>query len=63
MPIEKKWYESKVVLANILMGVAMVLATFSPPAADFIKTHFAETGMGWSLLNIILRCLKSNVVL
>lgn len=58
----KKWFESKVVLMNILMGLAMILAQFYPPASEFIKTYFAEAGMGWAFLNIVLRIFKSNVV-
>lgn len=60
MPV-KMWYESKVILMNILMGVAMAIAAFQPAVADFIKTYFAEAGMGWAFLNVILRALKSNI--
>ena len=63
MPVEKKWFESKVVLVNMLMGVAMILAQFSPPASEFIKTYFSEMGMGWAFINILLRAFKSNIVL
>lgn len=58
----KKWYESKVVLVNILMGLAMIVAVFSPATADFIKAYFAEAGAGWAFVNILLRVFKSNVV-
>ncbi len=58
----KKWFESKVILVNVLMGIAMILAQFYPPAAEFIKTYFAEAGMGWAFINVILRAIKSNIV-
>lgn len=60
--MEKNWYESKVVLMNILMALATILAVFYPPAAEVIKQYFAEAGMGWAILNIVLRIFKSNVV-
>jgi hypothetical protein len=63
MPVEKKWYESKVILANLIMGLAMMVAVFSPAAADFLKTYFSEMGMGWAFVNIILRLVKSNIQL
>lgn len=57
----KKWYQSKVVLVNMLMGVAMIVAVFSPDVAEFIKMHFSETGGAWALINIALRIFKSNI--
>lgn len=57
----KKWYESKVVLVNILMGIAMIVAQFSPSAAEFIRVYFAEAGTAWALINVALRVFKSNI--
>lgn len=62
-PVVKPWYESKVILVNILMAVAMIMVQFPmlAPAGEFIKQHFAEAGMAWAVINMILRVLKSNV--
>lgn len=57
----KKWYESKVVLVNLLMALVPVLAVYNQGVADFIKENFAAAGMGWALLNIVLRAFKSNI--
>jgi hypothetical protein len=57
----KKWYESKVILANMIAGLCMILATFLPGVSEFLSVHFAEAGGAWAILNIILRVFKSNV--
>lgn len=63
MPVETKpWYISKAILTNILMGLAMILGVFYAPAAEFIKTYFAEMGIGWSLLNIIIRLITKQEI-
>ena len=57
----KKWYESKVILVNLLMALVPILSVYSPSVGDFIKENFAAAGMGWALLNILLRAFKSNI--
>lgn len=64
MPVETKpFWQSKVVVMNIIMAIAMVLIQFPAFAAagEFLKQYFAEAGMGWAILNMILRVFKSNV--
>jgi hypothetical protein len=58
----KKWYLSKTILVNILMGFAMIVAVISPSAADFIKQYFAEAGLGWAFVNIILRAITKQEI-
>ena len=62
MPVEKKWYQSKTVLMNLFAGLAMILAVFYPPAADFIRVYFAEAGVGWAILNIALRLITKSEI-
>jgi hypothetical protein len=62
-PVEaKKWYESKSVWTNLLMGLAMIVSVFYAPAADFIRMYFAEAGLGWALLNILLRLITKREI-
>lgn len=58
----KPWYLSKTILMNIIMGLAMIIGAFYPPAADFIKTYFADVGVGWSLLNILMRLITKSEI-
>lgn len=62
----KKWFESKVALFNLVMAVLAAVAVISPqvaePAKVFVQQYFAEAGLGWALINIVLRLFKSNVV-
>jgi hypothetical protein len=58
----KPWYLSKTILVNILMGIALIVAQFSPSAAEFIRTYFAEAGTAWALVNIVLRLLTKKEV-
>jgi len=61
-PEEKRWFESKLIWTNILFGLAMIVGNFYAPAAEFIKSWFSEMGMGWSLLNIILRLITKKEI-
>lgn len=61
-PEPKKWYESKMVLTNIIMGLAMMVSYFLPGVAEFLQVHFAEAGMGWALLNVILRLITKTEI-
>jgi len=56
----KKWYMSKTILMNVLMGLAMILSVFAPSVSAFIKEYFAEAGMGWALINVILRLITKE---
>lgn len=62
---QKKPWQSKVVILNAVVGLAMLLAVISPSASAFIQQnvapHLAETGMAWAFINLILRAFKSNV--
>lgn len=58
----KKWYLSKTILVNILMGVAMIVSVFKPGVGDFIREHFAETGSAWALVNVVLRLVTKEEI-
>jgi hypothetical protein len=62
MEQNKPWYLSKTIMVNVLMGVAMIVAQFSPSAADFIKVYFAEAGSAWALVNIALRLITKKEI-
>lgn len=63
----KKWYQSKVALFNLATAVLAAFAVINPqlaePAKVFIQQYFAEAGLGWAIINLILRAFKSNLVL
>lgn len=59
---QKPWYLSKSILVNILMGVAMILAQFSPSAAAFIQEHFGAAGAAWAIVNVILRVITKKEI-
>lgn len=61
-PKVKPWWQSKMILVNILMGIAMIVAQFKPGAADFIKEYFAESGMAWAFINVVLRAVTRDKV-
>lgn len=58
----KPWYLSKAILLNMLMGFAMIVGVFSPAVAAFIQEYFKEMGMGWGLLNIIIRLITKKEI-
>lgn len=60
--LPKPWYLSKTILVNIVMGLALIVAQFSPAIADVIKTYFNEIGSGWVLINIALRFITKQEI-
>lgn len=58
----KPWYLSKMILVNILMGVAMIVGAFQPSVAEFIKTYFAEAGSAWAIVNVVLRIVTKKEI-
>jgi hypothetical protein len=64
--VKKPVWQSKVAILNVLMGLIMILAVFSPEAAAFLQNniapHLAEAGAAWAVINVILRVFKSNIV-
>ncbi len=58
----KPWYLSKTILVQIIMGIAMIVAVFSPSASDFIKNYFGEIGSAWAIINVILRLITKKEI-
>lgn len=54
----KKWYESKTFWVQVLMLVVMIV----PQAQGFVSEYFSEIGMGWALINIVLRLITKGKV-
>jgi len=52
----KKWYLSKTVWVNVVMLVAAVV----PASQAFLAQHFSEAGIGWSLINLVLRAITKE---
>lgn len=58
----KKWYLSKTILANLIMGVGLIVGSFVPGVSEFISNHFAVTGDAWAIVNIALRLVTSQEI-
>lgn len=61
----KKPYLSRTIIVNTLLGVISAVSLFVPaaaPVAEFIKSHAAEIGMVWGILNIILRAITKDKI-
>ncbi len=59
---QKPFWQSKTILVNILMGLAMILAQFNPSAAEFIKQYLGEAGTAWAIINIVLRLISKDKI-
>lgn len=57
----KPWYLSKVILANIIMGLGLVVGQFVPGVSEFVQEHFTAVGNAWAIINVVLRVFKSNI--
>lgn len=58
----KKWFLSKVILVNMIAGLAMIVAVFAPGVAAFMQEHFSAVGGGWALVNIVLRLITKKEI-
>jgi hypothetical protein len=54
----KPWYQSKTIWVNALGLVAMIV----PQSAAFIAEHFSAVGIGWSLINVVLRLITKGKI-
>lgn len=58
----KAWWESKTIWVNLIMALAGVVAVFSPAVADVMKQYLGEAGIGWAIINIVLRLITSKEI-
>lgn len=54
----KPWYLSKTLWMQVLAIVALIV----PASAKFIQEYFAEAGIGWALINMILRLISKDQI-
>jgi len=52
----KKWYLSKSVWVNVVMLVAAIV----PASQAFLAQYFSEVGIGWSMVNLVLRAVTKQ---
>jgi hypothetical protein len=62
METVKPWWQSKIILVNLLMAIAGVIAVFKPEVAAVIKEYSAESSALWAILNIVLRLITKDRV-
>lgn len=58
----KPWWQSKSILVNLVMGLALIVSQFKPEAAEFIKSNFGEAGIAWAFVNVLLRLVTKDKV-
>lgn len=58
----KSWYQSKTILVQIVAGLALVIAQFQPEIAKLLQENFSEMGMGWIVINLVLRLVTKDKV-
>lgn len=61
-PVEKKWYTSKTILVNLVMGLAMIIGQFNPSIQAVLVEYLGEAGTAWALINIVLRLITKDSV-
>lgn len=62
MPVTKPWYLSKTILANLLMGLGLIVGQFVPGVSEFISNHFALAGDAWAIVNVGLRLITKQEI-
>jgi len=44
------------------MQVLAIVALLVPASAEFIKEYFAETGIAWAIVNMVLRLVSKDQI-
>lgn len=61
MPVQSKpFWQSKTILVNMLMALAVIVGQFYPPIGDFIKVNFDVAAPVWAVINMILRLISKD---
>ena len=61
----KPAWTSKTIIVNAVLGMLAAVAVFVPGAEvarAWIGAHGAEIGIGWSILNIVLRAITKDKI-
>lgn len=61
MPLQeqsKKWYLSKTLWMQVLAIVAIIV----PASSKIIQEYFTEAGIGWALINMLLRIISKDKI-
>ena len=61
----KKPWESKTIIINAVLGLCAAVLPFLPQAhyvQDFIAANAVGIGIGWSVLNMVLRAVTKDKI-
>lgn len=58
----KAWWQSRTIWVNLIMAIAGIVAIFSPAVADVMKQYLGEAGLGWGIINIVLRFITDKEI-
>lgn len=61
----KKPWQSKTIIVNAVLGLAAVVAMFTPEASGvsvFVQAHGDAIGLFWGVLNIVLRAITKDKI-
>jgi hypothetical protein len=58
----KPFWQSKTILVNIIMGLAMIVAQFKPEVAAVMQQYLGEAGSAWAIINIALRIISKDKI-
>jgi hypothetical protein len=56
----KPFWQSKTILVNLLMALAVIAGTFYPPVGEWIKANLNEAAPAWAVINIVLRAISKD---
>ncbi|MBK7380545.1 MAG: hypothetical protein IPJ03_16440 [Ignavibacteriales bacterium] len=58
----KSWWQSKTLWLQIIGVVSILVGTKVPALDSFLKEYFSEVGIGWAVLNAILRAITKKEI-
>lgn len=58
----KSWWQSKTLWLQIIGVVTILLGSKVPALSDFLKEYFSEVGIGWAVLNAIIRAITKKEI-
>lgn len=60
--MSKSWWQSKTLWLQVIGIVTLLVSGKVPALADFLKEYFSEVGIGWAIVNAILRAITKKEI-
>lgn len=58
----KQWWQSKTLWLQVIGIITLLVGSKVPALESFLKEYFSEVGVGWAIVNAILRAITKKEI-